>query len=109
MMIEIARPTIYIAGPMTGIPEFNHPAFHAAAAKLRALGWDVVNPAEVNPDHSTEWADCLRADIVAMMDCDSVVLLPGWINSRGACLERHIAVQLGMRVFEFEELFVGAA
>ncbi|MGB3485339.1 MAG: DUF4406 domain-containing protein [Mycobacterium sp.] len=37
---------IYVAGPMRGIPEFNFPAFHAAAAKLRADGHHVFNPAE---------------------------------------------------------------
>ncbi|WP_457825134.1 DUF4406 domain-containing protein, partial [Staphylococcus aureus] len=33
---------IYVAGPMSGLPELNFPAFHAAAAELRAQGFDVV-------------------------------------------------------------------
>ena len=41
---------IYIAGPMTGLPELNFPAFHAEAARLRAFGYEVINPAEINPD-----------------------------------------------------------
>ena len=39
-------PRIYLAGPMTGLPEFNYPAFHAEAARLRQLGYHVENPAE---------------------------------------------------------------
>ena len=35
---------VYLAGPMTGIAEFNFPAFDAAAAKLRDLGYVVFNP-----------------------------------------------------------------
>jgi hypothetical protein len=38
--------SIYIAGPMTGYPNFNFQAFHDAAAKWKALGWKVWNPAE---------------------------------------------------------------
>ncbi len=89
---------IYISGPMTGLPDLNFPAFYAAAAELRAVGLDVVNPAEICPDHAMAWADCMRADIVALMDCDAIVLLDGWVDSKGARLERHIAVQLGMAV-----------
>lgn len=96
--------TIYIAGPMTGLPDLNFPAFHDAAAELRAAGFKVVNPAEINPDHTMAWADCMRRDIKALMGCDCIVLLPGWMDSRGARLERHIAVQLGMQVFDLQDL-----
>jgi len=88
----------YIAGPMTGHKDLNFPAFAAEAARLRALGHEVVNPAEVNPDPGMAWAECLRRDIPALLTCDGVALLPGWENSRGARLERHIAEALAMPV-----------
>lgn len=85
---------------MSGLPELNFPAFHAAAARLRAEGHEVVNPAEINVDPATGWEQCMRADIRELVTCDSLALLPGWQNSRGARLERHIADALGMMVFE---------
>lgn len=91
--------TIYIAGPMTGLPDLNFPAFHAAAATLRAAGWNVANPAEINPDPTMAWADCMRRDITALMDCDSILMLPGWPTSKGASLEFRIAFDLGMAVY----------
>lgn len=36
---------LYLSGPMTGKPALNFPAFHAEAARLLALGYEVVNPA----------------------------------------------------------------
>lgn len=93
--------TIYIAGPMTGIKDFNRPTFNTVAAALRAAGFDVVNPVELCPP-GMAWTDCMRRDIAALMECDSIALLPGWMNSKGARLERHIAVQLGMPVYDIE-------
>lgn len=95
------KPLIYISGPMTGIPEFNHPAFNAAAAALRATGLEVVNPAELDTQDAgtpLEWADYLRRDIRALVDCTAIYLLPGWEKSKGARLEKRIAEELGMRV-----------
>ena len=46
---------IYVAGPMTGHPQLNFPAFHTEAARLRALGYEVVNPAELNADPGADW------------------------------------------------------
>ena len=89
---------IYIAGPMTNMPALNFPAFHAEAARLRELGYEVVNPAEVNADPTAGWHACMRADIAQLVTCDAVRLLEGWESSRGASLEAHIAHSLDMRL-----------
>jgi len=91
---------IYIAGPMTGYPELNFPAFHAAAAEWRAKGWHVENPAEINPDPDAGWHACMRKDIPRLLKCDAVYLLPGWKRSRGARLEAHIAREMGLELHE---------
>lgn len=90
----------YISGPMTDMPDLNFPAFHAAAARLRAQGVEVVNPAELGEHEGWAWADYLRRDIKALADCQTIYLLPGWENSKGARLEHHIARELGLRVVE---------
>lgn len=87
---------IYLAGPMTGIPGLNFQAFHAEATRLRALGHQVINPAELNNDPNAAWVDCMRIDIPQLVMCDTVALLEGWTASRGARLEQHIAFELGM-------------
>jgi nucleoside 2-deoxyribosyltransferase len=89
---------IYIAGPMTGIPEFNFPAFHAAAATLRAYGYEVVSPAEIPAEADKPWDYYMRKDLAEMLKCDTIYLLRGWDKSKGACLEKHIAEALGMMV-----------
>lgn len=90
---------IYISGPMTGMPELNFPAFNRAAAGLRSLGHEVVNPAELDALDTIElsWEDYLRRDIKLLVDCNAIALLPGWEKSRGARLEVHIADALGMK------------
>lgn len=89
---------IYISGPMTGLPDLNFPAFHAEAARIRSMGHEVVNPAELNPDGGT-WQECMRKDIAALCECDGIFMLPGWDNSRGALLEFEIASKLGIEPF----------
>ena len=87
---------IYIAGPMTGLPDFNFPAFRDAAARLRGMGYEVINPAELVPEPGTPWLECMRIDIAALIHCDAICMLPGWEKSRGACLENAIAKGLNM-------------
>lgn len=93
---------VYVSGPMSGLPDLNFPAFHQAAAQLRALGLQAVNPAEINPGSTMSWEACMRADIKALCDCDALVMLPGWENSRGAHLEVHLAHRLGMQVLPLD-------
>ena len=93
--------TVYIAGPMTGLPDFNYPAFHAAAAAWRAVGWIVSNPAENFAGHQDlPYADYIRKDLADLMACEAIALLPGWVESRGANLEHHVAAVLDMRMYD---------
>ena len=90
---------IYIAGPMSGIKDYNRPAFHAAAAKLRAKGHEVVSPAELITDANyTTWIAAMRVCVAEMMTCDMVMALPGWSTSKSACIEVDLATGLEMHV-----------
>ena len=90
--------TIYIAGPMTGIENFNFPAFNKAAKFLRSKGFGVVNPAEIAPVTGMSWRWYMQQDIPQLVKCDAIYLLPGWRQSKGATLEHHIAQELGMTI-----------
>lgn len=111
---------VYTAGPMTGLPQFNFPAFDAMAARLRALGFEVVSPAELDneddraaalasPDGSMltygqgtkkTWGQFLARDVLLIADgdergiIDAIVVLPGWAKSRGARLETFVGRML---------------
>lgn len=95
---------IYIAGPMTGLPEFNVPAFRAAAVLLRLRGLEVVNPAELGGGTDKPWEFYMRQSLKAMLDCDSICLLPGWASSRGATIECRLAQALGFEFLPFNDL-----
>lgn len=88
----------YIAGPMTGLPDFNYPAFNAVADSLRAEGVKVLNPAENPEPPCKSWNGYMRMALAQLIQCDTVVLLPGWEDSRGARIEAHLAEQLEMRI-----------
>lgn len=101
---------IYIAGRMTGLPDLGFAAFDAAAASLRAEGYEVVNPAERDrargigpstPISQELYRQLLAADVSVLLECGGICLLPGWEESRGARLEKHVAEVLG---FTFVEL-----
>jgi len=95
---------IYISGPMTGIPEQNYPAFNAEAMRLRGLGYDVVNPADINPDPKTKWHECMRRDLAELLTCDALALMDGWQKSAGAHLEMHVAHRVGMEIVIAKEV-----
>lgn len=114
---------IYIAGPMSGIPQFNIPAFDEAAVRLREAGYDAVSPAELDdPDtrvaalasvdgkmdkgalNGETWGDFLARDVKLVADeIDAIALLPGWEDSRGAQLELFVAKMCGLNYYRYED------
>jgi len=99
---------IYLAGPMTGHPEFNFPEFDRVAGILSAAGYEVLNPAQMDRDVgfdptstvvSKEFLrDALRRDLSAICECDGIAMLPGWEKSGGARVEWALACHLGLKV-----------
>lgn len=95
---------IYVAGPMTGLPDFNFPAFHSMSARLRELGFIVLSPAEHNHGFGKPWQFYMREALSLLLKCDSVIMLEGWNNSKGAKLEWHIAQALQMKIRHESEM-----
>ena len=112
------KPTIYIAGPMRGVEEYNYPAFDRQATVLEKQGWLVINPAEMDrddekpingphefdPDNNYEdhefMRNALKRDMDAICDsCTAIYMMSDWEMSRGAKCEWHLAKALGLEIF----------
>lgn len=97
MTQEIA---LYLAGPMTGLPDLNYPAFEAAATSLRGLGYRVLSPHELGIDAAKQkeigWAQALKRSLRQMLETDAVAYLHGFQESSGAKLEIMVADRLSM-------------
>ena len=95
---------VYIAGPMTGLPGYNGPAFEAAIIRLHELGHEPVSPTRI---HGYPWPQCcegksrgeiMRTCLAALVECDGIALLPGWQDHDGAQAEAHAANAMGLEV-----------
>ncbi|HCD6082125.1 TPA: DUF4406 domain-containing protein [Enterobacter asburiae] len=85
---------VYIAGPMSGLPFFNRPAFNQAAAELSKKGFTVLNPATLpNGLTQPQYMDIC----CAMLRCaDKIFMLSHWERSDGASAEYALAKKLGI-------------
>jgi hypothetical protein len=99
-MFERKRNKIYLAGPMSGYPEWNFPAFMAAEDYVRLLRVGVVNPARAfGGKTDIDWHICLSLCVRRLVrECDQIWMLPGWTKSRGAVIEHLVARGLGLEV-----------
>lgn len=97
----------YLAGPMAGIPEHNFPYFEKAVTHLRGQGYMVLSPHEIDHGETPEQrgskshAEYLKKDFMVMLACDGIILLPGWMKSRGATAELNLALAVNMSVWYY--------
>ena len=92
---------VYLSGPMSGLPEFNHPAFFEAEATLKSAGFEVFNPAR-NPAGLTE-KDYMALAMVALPISDMIIALAGWESSQGAVTEIAYAAKLNLSFMTVDE------
>jgi hypothetical protein len=113
---------VYIAGPMTGLVKYNHPAFMRARDRWLANGFSPVTPfdsnntiwrrhfaRDFNPSEDVcDWGDPILDEILAenwllVSRSATVALLPGWQNSKGSKAELLVAINSGKRIVDAEE------
>lgn len=102
------KKTIYLSGPITGLPQNNYKEFALAQERIEALGYKVLNPHEFFEGKNTrdwEHQDFMRVCIAEMMKADLVVTLPGWEKSLGATIEVQIARLMYIEVTNYIILF----
>jgi len=112
--IHFATERVYLSGPISGVPDAAD-RFRAAALDVAYDGKDPVNPFDIEPlSHAAACPDgyspgdtstvhtsstCfMRTDLLVLLGCDSILMLEDWWHSRGARLERDVALAVGMPV-----------
>lgn len=114
---DLKQKTYYLAGKMSGIPQFNVPEFFRVAALLRQQGYKVINPAELDSEQcrlaalrsltgektdlpkDETWGEIMGRDITSVIDdVDGVALFENWVDSPGARLECFTAYLLGKQI-----------
>jgi hypothetical protein len=90
------KKNVYIAGPMTGIKDFNKPAFFDCSRDILCAGEIPLNPAilPIGLEQHEYMAICLQMVMIA----DAVIMLPGWECSLGAIAENALAEKLGKEI-----------
>jgi len=95
---------IYISGAISGMSIGVAKATFEDAKEY--LYWNsiysihnIINPFDVNPFLGLKnWWCYMISDVRELLKCDSIYMLKGWQNSRGACIEHLIAVWRKMEI-----------
>lgn len=93
---------VYLSGKINGLGEDEYRDNFAQAA-MDALAFfpdeqvTIVNPATLPAIHNS-WEDYLIRDLMLLKDCDAIVMLPNWKDSKGAITEHAFAEGMGIEI-----------
>jgi hypothetical protein len=110
--------TVYLSGPIGDLGadteeerlrlRERQKEFAKYAGKIHRAGYEVLNPFELTKVFKYEPKKPTRIEIlryelhVLSHEADELWLMPGWEESRGCDAEVHVALALGMPVFDME-------
>lgn len=98
----------YLAGPMSGIEAYNFPMFEKVVNHLRETGLNIDSPHEIDHGETDEnrgslpYKTYIMAAVRMLMECDAIIVLPGWSDSEGARFEMRAALMFKMETYRFD-------
>lgn len=109
--------TVYISGPMRGLPDSNFPAFDKAQLLAESLGYKVISPAQMDredkdqPEKDSEGGNLpthnqtikyAKRDTKAVIKSTHIAMLPGFKDSKGAMAEFYLAKWIELPILDAE-------
>jgi hypothetical protein len=98
---------IYTAGKYSGDVEKNIAAAREIAAQLWNAGHAVIcphlNTAGFEDDCAATYEQYIEGDLNIIARVDALVMIPGWEQSKGACIEHEYATSLKMPIYYFPD------
>jgi hypothetical protein len=106
--MEYKMKKIYISGAITGLPIEEVTARFSEAEKiLMEQGYEVISPLKTGIPYNFPWEIHIAMDIILLIGCEAIYLLPDWSYSKGATLEKTIAELTGKQIiYEKVPVFV---
>lgn len=96
----------YLAGPMSGYPDFNYPFFDSIATSLRNSGHTILSPSGLDNgvppesyNRTQSYKYYIYQSLMLLKEADAIILLPDWYYSKGARIELDIAIATEMPVY----------
>ncbi len=99
------RIRVYIAGAISGLPiKEARERFKEAETIIEDAGYSVVNPLELPHKHDGVYESFLKEDLIEMLQCDVICVLPDSNDSKGVQLELHVAKAVNIPTFKLMEM-----
>tara|TARA_R110000868_G_scaffold181220_19_gene422138 strand:- start:618 stop:917 length:300 start_codon:yes stop_codon:yes gene_type:complete len=91
---------IYISGKITDLDYLvAYSNFEKAEQVIKEMPNSYsVNPMKIEHIHDRTWENYMLEDIKALFYCDAIYMLNNWGQSKGARIERAIALEMGIEI-----------
>ena len=90
---------VYLSGPITNVKNYKGLFIFANYLVRMCDARQIFDPTSQIPDNLS-YEEAMKRCVVALIECDTIVMLPGWHTSKGARLEYDIALACGINVID---------
>lgn len=99
--VRLEEKKIYIAGKVTGTTGY-FDRFKQAKLKLEEMypNAEIINPVEEIRCYKATWNEYMMLTRSLLKKCDTIYMMKGWQNSKGAMIELNYAYANGYEIME---------